>query len=145
MGRAGISDDFLRFPNISLGNDYDLNSIVSKFKSPFNLVSYGLNGVNRGGISFLQLVKYKIDTSGRPTLAGRIFEIQLGQSNVGNFKSGSQFSNENVNKINTGDAQSVMTKIVNDIAMFSGKFSPGDKISVWAANKKIINRNQQTK
>jgi hypothetical protein len=38
-----------------------------------------------------------------------------------------------------------MTKIVNDIAIFSGKFSLGDKISVWAGNTKIINRNQQTK
>jgi hypothetical protein len=122
-----------------------LNGIVSKFKSPFNLKSYGLNGVNRSGISMLQLVKYKIDASGRPTLAGRIFEINLGQSNIGNFNSGREFANEGLNRIDTSEAQSVMTKIVNDIAMFSGKFSPGDKISVWEANTKIINRNQQTK
>ena len=117
-----------------------LNGIVSKFKSPFNLKSYGLIGVNRGNISMLQLVKYKIDSSGRSSIASVVFEIHLGQTEK-SFSSGSQFSNENVNRINTTDAQTLMTKIVNDITMFSAKFSLGDKITLWAANSITIERN----
>ena len=118
-----------------------LNGIISNFKSPYNVKSYWLNGGNRGNVSVVQLVESKKDLD---SYKRTIFEIHLGQSNAGNFKSGSQFSDASDHKVDTSKAQELMTTIVNDIAKFTGKFPLDSNIKVWAANTIIIERNPKT-
>ena len=117
-----------------------LNGVVSKFKSPYNLKSYELRSVIKSDISILQLVKYKKDSSGRSVFSNVVFETRLGQSKVGNFNSGSHFSDDSFNKVDTTEAKTLMTTIVNDIVKFSNRF-PGSKITLWAANSITIERN----
>ena len=117
-----------------------LNGIISNFKSPYNVKSYWLNGGKRGNVSVVQLVESKKDLN---SYKRTIFEIQLGQTKKP-FSSGSQFSDASNNKVDTSDAQTLMTKIVNDIAKFSGKFPLDSNIKVWSANTIIIERNPKT-
>jgi hypothetical protein len=142
--QKSTSDEYVNDPDLKkIESDITtLNGVVSKFKSPYNLNSYGLDGGKRGTISVLQLVKYKKEPSGNFTKDRVIFEIQLGQTKKP-FSSGSQFSDENVRRIDTTDAQTLMTEIVDDIDKFSGKFPLNANIAVWAANTKIIDNTQQ--
>jgi hypothetical protein len=140
--QTSTNNDYVNDPDLKkIQSDITmLNGIISNFKSPYNLKSYWLNGGKRGNVSVVQLVESKKDLK---SYKRTIFEIQLGQTKKP-FRSGSQFSDASNDKVDTSNAQTLMTTIVENIVKFSGKFPLDSNIKVWAANTKIIDRNPKT-